>query len=262
MRVDIAVYRARIGSFNCGAIKKTCTSDNRCSVIFVILLLSIISILLVIGGVELNPGPPKKQPGNDLRAEMDSLKEDMDYIKAENVKLRKRVDFLENQHKQQNIVIHGVTESESDLKEDIITNIKDKLNITVNKEDIEFVKRLGKPLRTQNQEQQEDSGVKQRPVLCRFVTSNLKGKIMTKVQDIVKNTRNIKTKFGAVKFMMDLPERVREMRRKLIPHMIQLRNEHSQDRTYKCYLKYDKLYANGTLYRLNVDDDSLVPVDG
>ena len=55
---------------------------------------------------------------------------------------------------------------------------------------------------------------------------------------------------------------VREMRRKLIAHMIQLRNEHSQDRTYKCYLKYDKLFANGTLYRLNVDDDSLVPEDG
>jgi hypothetical protein len=57
MGVDIGTYRARIGTFRVSSVKKTAATQevmegNLCWFVGLVIM-----VLLVVGGVELNPGP-------------------------------------------------------------------------------------------------------------------------------------------------------------------------------------------------------------
>lgn len=58
----------------------------------------------------------------------------------------------------------------------------------------------------------------------------------------------------------DYSDGVRDIRRKLIPHMTAIREEHADDRSFRCYLHYDKLVAGKNVYTLNQETDELVSV--
>ena len=76
MGIDIELWRIRIGTFIPGP--KKCVSIHRISLSkgklsFTMRLMTCLCILLVMGGVEQNPGPPKQQSGRATRASSQSF---------------------------------------------------------------------------------------------------------------------------------------------------------------------------------------------
>lgn len=269
MGIDIDTYRARIGCFcirSGNGIIATTTDINIGYVAGLLmnktsnklLTLALILILLVIGGVEKNPGPvrTRAQLGNDWQSEFLNLHKEMDEMRKEVKYLRKKVEYLEIQSKQKNVVIQGMAEEDDgNLPSRIIEKVKEKLDIDIRPEDLAEAHRLGK----HRQLYANGQNVKPRPVLCRFTSSKPKFCILDKVKTILAD-RSTRTRLKDVKFLPDFTDSVRESRRNLIPHLIQLRDEHKNEQGYKCFLTYDKLSAGGVIYKLNPEDDSLVRV--
>ena len=89
------------------------------------------------------------------------------------------------------------------------------------------------------------------------MNKDIRDQVLNKARELAR-TPQTRLQLGKVKFGEDFIQSVRDSRRKLIPFMLQLRQE-NPDRGYKCYLKYDKLFAGKTLYKLNTDGDDIIP---
>lgn len=288
MGVNVETWRARIGCFSCGGKLKgpkmaaiTVSMSPVSERAFVALV--VILALLILGGIEQNPGPgpdstrqnstrqqriTKKGELEDWKKCFDELKGEIDFLKRENKQLYRRIDFLEKQSKSNNIIIHGIDESDDEICEDKIKlEISNKLSIDLNEDDVEISRRLGRkspPGGDANKEVNSKSAdnnkeVRIRPILCKFTSIKVRDMILAKVKESIKN-KTTRTVLGNTKFSEDFTESVRDTRRKLIPFMIKLRDSNKDDKEYKCYLRYDKLSAGGLLYRLNDKQDNIVTV--
>ena len=161
MGIGIELYRARIGCFSHGG-RKWSTSPAMMSMTSFFsgaLALVVIMTLLIIGGIEQNPGPLKAAGGRggartrqqtisstgdlqDWKKMFDELRSEIDFLKKENSLLKRKMDFLESQTKINNLIIHGVQEENEEVcEEKICQEISAKLNIVINKTDFEFSRR-------------------------------------------------------------------------------------------------------------------------
>lgn len=278
MGIDLNQYRARIGSFLGGRQKSTTKMDaatvedvpNPCLVLFLI-----ISILLLIGCVESNPGPGpsdgrETRSNKQWKSELENIQQSILSLKKENKVLHSRINSLESQLKKNNIVIYGINEVENESQESvqqiICDNFRDKLGLEINHEDIDLSNRIGKkkvPHENDSVSDDEGEGLPKvnnntRPILCKFKTFNLKSEVVKTFRGLPKNATT-KTLLNGLKINDDLTKHVRDMRRKLIPFMLEHRNRHKDDQAFKCFLKHDKLCMNGTLYSLNETGDGIVP---
>ena len=126
---------------------------------------------------------------------------------------------LEMESKTKNILLHGLAESENNLNdlETISSNfIKDKLYNEFCLRDVNFMKRIGKP----------QIG-KIRPIVISLLSRRVRD-ILIKNNTKLKNCQQYITE--------DYPKNVQEIRKKLIPSMIEARKEGKY-----AIIKYDKL---------------------
>ncbi|XP_063370852.1 uncharacterized protein LOC134659154 [Cydia amplana] len=143
----------------------------------------------------------------------------------ENEKLKKKVDllekkieFMENEKKNKNIIIHGLNEGEKSMIE-LIKKVQEQflteLNISIEASDINKMYRIGK----------EKTSGKPRPTVLSFVNGWKKAEVL----------RN-KNKSKVLQLAEDYSKAVLEKRKALIPQLVEERNKGKV-----AYIKYDKL---------------------
>ena len=153
----------------------------------------------------------------------------IELLENENEKLKKTIISLEsrldNHIRQNNIIIHGVNESENCLNS--VSEIGNVLSLDINSH-IVSCRRLGKI---------RDNNVKPRPIL---VETN---KLVSR--NILKNAKNLRTseKFKKVFISPDLSRTQLEERRKLQAHLQQLRRDFPQDHYT---IRSNKIFKNNT----------------
>ncbi|XP_063394702.1 uncharacterized protein LOC134679684 [Cydia fagiglandana] len=146
------------------------------------------------------------------------LIEENDKLKKKVDLLEKKVEFMEKEKKSNNIIIHGLCESEKSTTE-LINHVQEKflteLNISLEALDINKMYRIGK-------NKKDD---KPRPTLLSFVSGWKKTEIM----------RN-KNKSKELKLTEDHSKDILERRKALMPQLMEERNKGNI-----AYIKYDKL---------------------
>ena len=130
----------------------------------------------------------------------------------------KRIQFMERQARQRNIVFFGIEENETsyvNLENNLIKFISDHLSIKLENRDLEAIKRVGK------------KGDKTRPLIATFSTLGIKINIF-KQKRLLKNTPYY--------INDDYPKHILEKRRELNNQVIQEREKGN-----RAVIKYDKL---------------------
>ena len=234
-------------------------------------LLLCLAVLLQIGGVETNPGPPKKQQLlsqsgefvdckkeiEDIKKEMALLRGKVDYLDKENKKLKMSITRLEDQNRSKNLVFYGFEEQEKETWEDCENKVKQTIEkefgCTVEDKDIERVFRVGK----KRDEDEEDGEVKPRPIICKFSSLKTRSNVLTSARSITRDKRNKKLPIPTVKVSEDYSPEVRETRRKLTSILIEKKEEAEREnnKEFKCFLKHDKIVINSAVYTLGEGDE-------
>ena len=211
MGVTIEQYRSRIGGFAGG--KTVVCNDSTCNNQRVeawihinkqsVMLLIVITLLLVISGVEQNPGPgtgdgpaggsnrgrtrgqhsvSRQRDGMATRATRNrgdvdpminiqdtllSMQEDILYLKTENNYLKNRVRILEDQSRKDNLIMFGLNETEKETKEDREELVKETISehYNVPKENIKLKKtvRIGKFVKPTNRSDTDGNSAAETP---------------------------------------------------------------------------------------------------
>ena len=135
MGVDISAYRSRIGRFNGRKIKtKSMMENTSISLINIIVSAIVIAILLIVGNVEINPGPNSNDNDSGLKNIESTLtklvsaiteltnenkitnsnirqnKEDITQMKKEIQITNKEIRRQDKTNRLNNLVLHGVQE--------------------------------------------------------------------------------------------------------------------------------------------------------
>jgi hypothetical protein len=267
--MEINQYRSRIGLFAIGNFR---SANSEKMVLYVskfsvmsdmasslgLNYVTVIFVLLLIGGIELNPGPPKSgKTIEDIFAKLESfeiilsdiaaikntvteinanvthmeqqlktLKATCHKLKAEKLCLEERLDRIEGFSRRTNLVFFNVSEDkgEKQTEEIVIDVVKNHMDIELYSNEIESAHRIGRRI----------DGT--RPILVKF--NNFKRKI-----EILKASRLLNgTKIGISE---DYSKAVRTVRSKLRPYMLLAR-----ERGDYAILRDDKLIVNGRRYSL------------
>uniref|UniRef100_A0A2A4JB54 Endonuclease-reverse transcriptase n=1 Tax=Heliothis virescens TaxID=7102 RepID=A0A2A4JB54_HELVI len=99
---------------------------------------------------------------------------------------QKRLDNFEKQIRRKNLILYGVEETERgymELQEQVLSLINNKMNVNIQRTEIEMVRRLGK------------IGGKIRPILITLTTMGRKIEILKKIHTLESSTINIKEDF-------------------------------------------------------------------
>lgn len=260
MGVSLIVWRARIGSFSmpgpkqkfkCGAIVVQYRAIRLCLHASVI-----IALLLVIGGVERNPGPidgsstrqgrlGSKGEVLDLEKELHTLKVNMtamseeigrmktvvDQLKRENEEMREQNTMLhgkvskqEEQSRRSNMLMFGVKDDKGETWEDTEKKVRDTLSDTLGMEGVhelsmERCHRLPSKKRG-----------KPRPVIVKFSFYKEKERVMNFAKAKLRDSRS------ELRVSEDFTPRVRDARHNLVERMLNFRQEGKT-----AFLKFDKL---------------------
>ncbi|CAB3226940.1 unnamed protein product [Arctia plantaginis] len=101
------------------------------------------------------------------------LLEENKHLKSEVQTLNRKVKYLEEMNKKNNIILHGVKETENNYAElfNIITDILQKMNVKIERYEINKYYRLGK--------KQDESKI--RPILISFTSYQRKAEIMKNI---------------------------------------------------------------------------------
>lgn len=147
---------------------------------------------------------------------------------------KKKVDNIEREMKMRNIIIQGLEEGEeniNNLETKVINFIKEKLYCDININQIDYIKRIGKP----------NEG-KIRPILVAFLAFRIRNIIL-------KNKKKIK---GTPQYVTeDFPKEVMITRKKLIPELIKAREQGKF-----AIIKYDKLIIKGKINDYKIKDNN------
>lgn len=272
MGIGISQWRARIGSF-CFPTAKEKFRPATMKIPFTmrpsIGLLLTLAVLLEIGGVETNPGPPKKQAllsqsGDimdgmkkelgDMKKDMTWLRDQVDHLTKENKKLSMKIAQLDEQNRNKNLVFYGYEEEDNETWEDCENKIKqtieEEFECTVDDRDIEKVFRVGKKRGDSDSEEEEK---KPRPIICKFSSLKTRSKVLTNARAITRDKRSKNEPIPKVKVSEDYSPEVRETRRKLTSILIEKKEEaqRKNNKDFKCSLRHDKLVINSTVYKLD-----------
>ena len=158
MSIDISTWRTRIGSFIGGSHQSPHYQPmsgvvESTSPVNIHIPLLLFTVLLLIGGLELNPGPPKKPTSSTssnfvTEEEFFELGKNFVSLQSAFTKLQWKVDFLEIQSKRNNIIIYGMEEPSSEplnkpLTEEICEKLSEKLGLDISKDDLDSAPHLG-----------------------------------------------------------------------------------------------------------------------
>lgn len=172
---------------------------------------------------------------NEITSELRSLKDSFDVecaelkninknLVEENTELKKRVNYLERKDKKNNLIIHGMEESDNENTIDLVKNlINNTLNIPLTIPEINNTYRLG-----------FKSSDKSRPIILQLVSYIKKTEIYSKVQNL-KNT--------GVYIRDDLTPSDREERKLLTEHLMEARSKNLSAK-----IKNHKLIVSGHAY--------------
>jgi hypothetical protein len=259
MGVEVNIWRARIGAFVgkklCASVGNNGECDNNTKSKCQYELGLIIGILLIIAGVELNPGPltsddikqivaalqpqfdevNKKQSEliqqelSNVRHTMDEfktcctsqykeMKEEIANLKERNEELLDMVNTHENAVRKNNIIIHGVEEKDTISAEQVVTSICAELGVTVNNENIAEAFRIGR-----------NKG--KRPIVCKLNTFKKKKEIIDKSRGMTSTPYYI---------THDLSKQEREAKQKLRKY-----REYAISQNLTAYIRGTKLIING-----------------
>ena len=222
----------------------------------------LMDMLLLSGDVESNPGPrgTTKEGGksgggrqtrlvssqgavgidrDDLASELKDLCDRVDALEKENRQLKNAVDRLENQSRRNNLVFYGIDESDNETwekcEESVRTVLADKFSVKAEEIEIERAHRLGRkrhPAPAADDDQARQGGVpgeKPRPVIIKLL--NWKQK-----EEILQAARGKRD--SQVKISEDFSLTVRNTRKRLIPHLLELRKK-NPNKTVT--LQFDKI---------------------
>ncbi|XP_031330179.1 uncharacterized protein LOC116161106 [Photinus pyralis] len=162
-----------------------------------------------------------------LSATIENLKTENSNLRTQMQQMEKKIDYLENQSRRNNVIFYNVKE---DAKEDTEAKVRQIIDsqykISLGDKDIERAHRLATNVRTS------------RPIIIKF--NNFKVKDF-----IVRNA--FKLKNTPVSVSEDFSKHILQKRSLLKPYLMQAKSEGK-----RAHLKFDMLYINGRKY--TVDD--------
>ena len=223
-----------------------------------------------------------------------SLEEKVLTLERENNWLKNKLDAMENQSRRNNLLIYGLPEegkeSWEQSEEKVMTFIKDELKIDC-EISVERAHRLGKKKKSPDNTEQEDhesqvmtekddkntnekteeseSGSeatgglprskvevtqpRPRPVIVKFTTWKDREKVWSAGRENLRDKKEI----GVGE---DYSDRVRAIRKQLIPHLIKFRKQ-LINTTEKVFLRYDKLIVGNDIYTYDEVNHTLSKMD-
>lgn len=173
---------------------------------------------------------------NNIDSKMSSFQQELEILKTNYTEQEKRLDFLEKQSRQKNLVLFGVAEEEEnyhELEQIILDIVNEKLEISCDRQDLEFVRRLGK----------KDNN-KTRPI-C-FGLTTLGKKIA-----LLKNKKKLEDTPTYLK--EDYPPKILQIRKEL-----QEKYKEERDKGNKVTIKYDKLVVIKDTARSNQNEETKI----
>jgi hypothetical protein len=259
--IDAVSFRSRIGLFFRGSVRlrHKKKSENCNSVRLYAFRSLVLCVLLIIGGVELNPGPTEEITMKDLwqqlvplcslpediaslkrsieklsasfsaiQDDLKDLKNKCQTLEEEKKELAVRLDRLEGQSRRNNLVFYNIAEQEREnwkQTETLLRKlIEEQMGVQLRENDIERAHRLGRRRE------------RARPIIVKF--SNFK----TKSEILLRRTMLKGTKIGLDE---DYTERVRSIRNKLNEFMLRARKDGR-----RAYIRFDRLVVDGQQYSL------------
>lgn len=168
-----------------------------------------------------------KEELEKTKERVESLENAQTIIVAELQNLSKVVEVQDSQRRKKNLILYRYPEKDNEtpltLLTDFIELIKEKLDITLQKIEVDYITRLGR---------RRTDGL--RPVLIRFNSTWRKYELLSVNKKMAEFDLN---------FADDLPLKIRRIRKELIPYLIEARENNT-----RAYLRRDKLLMNGRLY--------------
>lgn len=267
MGVDVVTWRFRIGRFVAKVKVKCCKPCGNFeffpSMLKMFSFGVIIAALLVISGVEVNPGPTSlddlykkleemdkkitniSSVTNNLSVQLQVVVNELSVVKKENEELKKQLaincellDKLENQSRRNNLIFSNIgnrnaVEFWEESEQRVIEFVTKQLNVDLNSEHIERAHRLGRGPNA--------------PIIVKFSA-------FKKKNEILKNA--FRAKGTRVVISEDFSANVRETRKQLLNYM-----KDARARGDRARLQYNKLYINNrpfTLEELQKSEKTLV----
>jgi hypothetical protein len=264
MGVEVNIWRARIGGFvsmrkTKGDMTPNGETSMSASVQFEFGL--IVAILLVIAGVEINPGPftmgelkqivdalqptlveANKQQTEVLQRELldvkalvndykercesqyKEMKDELQNLRDSNRELQDKVNNQEAILRKNNILIHGVAECDNEDTVAVVNDICSTLNVQINQGTITEAIRLGR-----------NKG--KRPILCKLNAFTKKKEIMDKNRARGTNQFSI---------YHDMSKQDREYKKLLKPY-----RDYAVQHKYKAHIRGSKLIIDGEAWTLD-----------
>lgn len=275
--VDTATWRARIGSWagksrRAHEVRSVVISEN---VLCNLLCVSVLAVLLVIGGIETNPGPTTDEKLDAIMAKvnkLDSVEENVLLIKnqmstmetkillmqtkindmetiieslsSENSVLAQKIevmarkeDYLENQSRRNNLVFRGLSEKQGGNE-----SWKDCEDLI-----IDTTRRLlGVKVEANDIERAHRvaGGKFPRAIVVKFLSFKIR-------EEVFRRKKNLKG--SDIVISEDFSQRVIEDRRILLAEMVHARQDH-----HDAIVTFDKLKVNGIVYRVDENTKQIV----
>ncbi|ESO94951.1 hypothetical protein LOTGIDRAFT_160704 [Lottia gigantea] len=288
MEPDIAVWRAQIGYYTHRSKSKTEFIRLNSLTFSVFLVINV--LILLSGDVETNPGPTNTRQGllsntgnivdpagnvgltslaemienlrkeiSELRVEVRDmnikdeviqLRTDIRDIQSDNTKLRLKLDATENRLRQKNLIFYGIgeklegIENWQDSEKLIRRVISNDLKIEGANDDssvgIDRVYRIGR---------KQVNARRPRPIIVTFDR--------LKTRDLVLDSDRKSLRDSDISISEDYSERVRSIRRGLIPHL----KEAQKDKEKKIKLRYDKLIIDKNVFTYDLNKKELITIN-
>uniref|UniRef100_A0A8D8Q4Q5 Transposase n=1 Tax=Cacopsylla melanoneura TaxID=428564 RepID=A0A8D8Q4Q5_9HEMI len=154
-----------------------------------------------------------------MTEEMNKLRTKVKEMEKRIVENERRTDRIKNK---QNLVIFGVKEETQEnpatLENEVLKLIKTKLNVTIEKSEVDHIKRFGK-------------AKDKKPIMLKLTTWKKKAQVLA-------NTSKLKNTNIVIK--EDIPKDIMDIRKKLYPKMKMYREQNRH-----AIIRYDKLYLDG-----------------
>ena len=257
MGVDLVTYRIRIGRFNSRGPMNNGNKDQEISITswFVILVLA---ALLIIGGIEANPGPDLatleekinlltsivQNHSVEINKKIDNLNTEWKGTAKEVTTMRKEMEdikermqntiTMERDYRNHNIIIFGLGEQQYESKFDTVYRVLDlftnELHLNMSDQMVANAYWIGR--RRGN-----------RPLLVRFTSVLARDQVLERTR-MLKGTR--------IRVDRDYDYKTRVTRRKLLQYMWNARREGSQ-----AYLVHDKIRINGKILDLEFCEENI-----
>ncbi len=206
---------------------------------------AVVAVLLAIGGVELNPGPPTNGDIIDtinrnhremidridvLQARVASAEGTVQSLQTANERLARKVDYLENQSRRNNIIVTGIPEQQNESWVDsksCILGLAEQLGVRLELHDIERAHRTGRRRHGQP----------------RMIVAKLAS--FRKREELLRAAREYLSRNSSVRVREDLSWAVRQTRKALIPFLQEAKASGRQ-----ASIRFDKLVVSGRSFVL------------